>query len=46
VYVGNFAVFISLIITYFFYGNLFPDFNLIWVNLGMIYLIKTDRKKQ
>lgn len=46
VYVGNFAVFISLIITYFFYGSLFPDFNLIWINLGMIYLIKTDRKKQ
>ncbi len=37
VMIGNFAVFISFIITYFFYGNLFPDFNLIWINLGMLY---------
>lgn len=39
VYIGNFAVLISFLITYFFYGNLFPDFNLIWINFGMIYLV-------
>lgn len=37
--IGNFAVFISFVGNYFFYGNLFPDFNLIWINLGFIYSV-------
>ncbi len=37
--IGNFGVLVSLVIVYAFYGNLFPDFNLIWVNFGVIYSI-------
>ena len=35
--ISNFSVFISFIITFFVYGNLFPGFNLFWINLALLY---------
>lgn len=39
---GNLTVFFSLNIDFLFYGNLFPEFNLIWINLALIYALKKN----
>ncbi len=43
--IGNLGIFISLLVTYFFYGNLFPQFNIIWINLGIIYSYQVGSQK-
>lgn len=38
VLIGSFANFVALNVTFIFYGNLFPHFNLLWLVLAMIYV--------
>jgi O-antigen ligase len=45
IFIGNIGVFISFIIVYFFYGNIFPNFNMTWINLGIIYAIILNNTK-
>lgn len=37
--VGSFSLFIAFILNFIYYGNLFPMFNLIWLNIGLIYSV-------
>jgi O-antigen ligase len=38
--IGSFVLFVSFNINFLFYGNMFPHFNLIWLNLAIIYSLK------
>jgi O-antigen ligase len=37
--IGSFSLFVAFNVNFIFYGNLFPQFNLIWLNFGLIYSI-------
>ncbi len=37
--IGSFSLFIAFNVNFLFYGNLFPQFNLIWLNFGLIYTV-------
>ena len=37
--IGSFSLFVAFNVNFLFYGNLFPQFNLIWLNFGLIYSI-------
>ena len=37
--IGSFSLFVAFNLNFLFYGNLFPQFNLIWLNFGLIYAI-------
>lgn len=37
--IGSFSLFIAFNVNFLFYGNLFPQFNLIWLNFGLNYSI-------
>jgi O-antigen ligase len=37
--IGSFSLFIAFNVNFLFYGNLFPQFNLIWLNFGLIYSV-------
>ena len=40
--IGAFVMFLSFNINFIFYGNMFPHFNLIWLNLAIIYSLKLN----
>lgn len=42
--IGCFANFVALNLNFFFYGSLFPHFNLIWVIFGLIYSIYYNKQ--
>lgn len=43
---GNLTVFFSLNIDFIFYGNLFPEFNMIWINIALIYALRKNFNKE
>lgn len=42
IYVGVFSIFIALNIDFLFYGFLFPQFNLFWLNFALFYALKDN----
>ena len=44
VLIGSFSLFVAFNVNFLFYGNLFPQFNLIWLNFGIIYTITLKQR--
>jgi len=42
--IGAFALFIAFVLNFIYYGNLFPMFNLIWLDFGLIYSVILNSK--